>query len=263
VPEQTSGPGAAPALVVPARFNGPSGGGNGGYVAGLLAARLTSDPTAPGSLEGVPVVTVTLRRQPPLDTPMAVETSEGRARLLDGSELVAEAEPGRLQHEAVEPVPYDVAETAMARYGGLAHHPFPECVVCGTDRPAPDGLGLRPGRLGDRPDTVATAWLPTDPSSGEEGVPVELVWAALDCPGAWAAGLEELAGRALVLGRVTAEVAAVPEPAEPCVVLGRQLATEGRKRFTATAVYDRDGRVLARAESIWFEVDPAAFGNPA
>ena len=48
-----------PDLVVPARFNGPARSGNGGYVAGSLAARVPDAADRP--------VEVTLRRPPPLD----------------------------------------------------------------------------------------------------------------------------------------------------------------------------------------------------
>jgi hypothetical protein len=55
----------------------------------------------------------------------------------------------------------------------------------------------------------------------------------------------------MVLGRMTVAVDAVPLPGEPCVVLGRRLGDEGRKTFTASTVYDSDGRVLGRAEAVW------------
>ena len=49
------------ALTIPSRFCGPPGIGNGGYVCGRIAAYVDGPAT------------VTLRRPPPLDTPMAVE----------------------------------------------------------------------------------------------------------------------------------------------------------------------------------------------
>jgi hypothetical protein len=48
-------------LTIPSRFNGPAGVGNGGYVCGRIAAYVDGPAT------------VTLRRPPPLDTPMEVE----------------------------------------------------------------------------------------------------------------------------------------------------------------------------------------------
>ena len=132
--------------------------------------------------------------------------------------------------------------------------------MCGTDRPAPDGLGLRPGRLPDRPDTVATAWLPDASVAGADGVlPAAMVWAALDCPGGWSS---DLAGRPMVLGRITAAVDALPAVGDPCVVVGRHLRDEGRKTFTASTAYDGDGRVLGRAEALWIALRPPDLGAP-
>jgi len=57
-------------LVIPPRFCGPSGSGNGGYACGRIAAYLSGP------------VTVTLRQPPPLATPMAVERGgEGAVRI--------------------------------------------------------------------------------------------------------------------------------------------------------------------------------------
>lgn len=225
-------------LVVPARFCGPPGSANGGWFAGLLAARSgMADP-----------VEVTLRQPPPLDLGLDVRTGDGVTTAGFGGGLIAEARAGTLT-EVVGPVDQGTARAAMARYAGLGKHPFPGCFVCGTDRPAPDGLGLRPGRLEDRPDTVATSWSPHASLADAGGqVPPNLVWAALDCPGGWSG---DLVGRPMVLGRMTAAVDAVPRLGEPCVVVGRRLGEDGRKTRTASTAYDSDGRVLGRAEAVW------------
>ncbi len=62
----------------------------------------------------------------------------------------------------------------------------------------------------------------------------------------------------MVLGRMTARVDALPHVDDTCVVMGQLLGRDGRKAFTATTLYDGDGRVLARAKAVWIEVDPAA-----
>src|SRR5690348_5360283 len=86
----------APAsLVIPARFCGPPGSGNGGYVCGRIAGYL-----------GGPV-TVTLRRPPPLGTAMAVDRDgDGSVRVRHGGTLIAEADraPGSPAPEAPGPV---------------------------------------------------------------------------------------------------------------------------------------------------------------
>ena len=91
--------------------------------------------------------------------------------------------------------------------------------------------------------------------SGRDTVPAAAVWAALDCPGGWAV---EIPGRPLVLGRITAQVDALPLMGERCVVMGVLLGRDGRKVYTATTVYDGDGRALARAAATWIETSLAA-----
>jgi hypothetical protein len=71
-------------LVIGRRFCGPPGSGNGGYVCGIVAARL-SEPAQ-----------VTLRRPPPLDTPLTVTRDEaGTVSVSQDGALVAEAVPVR------------------------------------------------------------------------------------------------------------------------------------------------------------------------
>src|ERR1700759_2263298 len=70
------------ALTIPPRFCGPSGTGNGGYVCGRIAAYVDGPAT------------VTLRRPPPLDTPLAVEQhDEGQVRVFHDRTLIGEAVP--------------------------------------------------------------------------------------------------------------------------------------------------------------------------
>jgi hypothetical protein len=153
--------------------------------------------------------------------------------------------------EAVDGVPPEVAADAMLRYPGLGKHPFPTCFACGTDRAEGDGLRIFPGPVGDDRGHVASVWLP---HAGTEDVAT--TWAALDCVGGWS---EDLEGRPCVLGRMTARVDALPVVGEPDVVVGRHLSTDGRKSFTASTLYDADGRVVAAARHTWIQVDPAIF----
>jgi len=99
---------------------------------------------------------------------------------------------------------------------------------------------------------VATTWVPDaslgSEASGDGSALVEVVWAALDCPGGWSA---DLAGRPMVLGRMTAAVDALPRAGDHCVVVGQWLGAERRKTFTASTMYDVDGRVLGRAQATW------------
>jgi hypothetical protein len=99
--------------------------------------------------------------------------------------------------------------------------------------------------VGDR--RVASPWTPTTEQAGRP----ELVWAALDCPGAFAVD-PHLERGVSVLGRLHAHVAAAPEPGEECVVVGWPAAPgEGRKQYAGTAVFGRDGRLLGLARAVW------------
>lgn len=226
-------------LTVGHRFRGPSASGNGGYVAGLLAARAGAGVGGSGAM-------VTLRTPPPLDTPLAtVADGDGGVRLMHGESLVAEAARSSLTVDAVPPVDPARAAAASSAYPGLRVHPFPECFVCGPARAPGDGLRLFPGRLGD--GRTACVWTVVPDLAG---LP-ELVWAALDCPGGWSAEIE---GRPMVLGRMSAAVAALPVAGEECVVMGLLLGSEGRKTWTASTAYGADGRELGRAHATWIAI---------
>lgn len=208
-------------MLIPRRYNGPPATGNGGYSAGVFAG---------GSL-----CEVTLRRPPPLDTPLS--RTDHQVHAPDG-ELVATLAPVDAIDTAVPAVGYQEAVAASAGYAGFAGHPFPTCYVCGPERD--DGLGIFPGRV--VPNSTAAPWaVPADVSP-------ETVWAALDCPGGWAVITE---GRPYVLGRIAAQVHRVPAPGDRCVVVGTLASAEGRKALVHTTLYGPDGVELARARATW------------
>jgi hypothetical protein len=239
-------------FVVDPRFCGPPRSGNGGYVAGRLATYVatTAEP---------PDVEVTLRSPPPLRVRLEVsDAGTGGVVLRNGETLVAEAKPARIDLPPPSTVPFGDAVAAAERYLGRDNHPFPTCFVCGLDRANGDGLRLEPGRTGE--GTVAAAWRPHTSLVDADGrVRREFVWAALDCPSGWAT---DLGGRPMVLGRITTRVLSLPHPDEPCVIVGLVRSVDGRKAFTASALYDGNATLLAHAESTWLEVDPAAVRPP-
>ena len=231
-------------LTVGHRFRGPSNSGNGGYVAGLVAARA-------GATAGGSAAVVTLRNPPPLDTPLAVVADgDGGVRVVHGETVVAEGARSSLTVDPVPPVDRRTARSASAAYAGLSVHPFPECFVCGPARDPGDGLRLFPGRLGD--GRTACVWTVDGDLAGRP----EVVWATLDCPGGWSAEIE---GRPMVLGRLTAHVMGASgneklRRYEECVVMGMLLGGEGRKTWTTTTAYGADGRELGRAHATWIAV---------
>ena len=214
-------------IVVGSRYNGPPDSGNGGYTCGLVAE-------ATGRSE------ITLRRPPPLDRPLRVEHDT----VYDGEHVVATAADA--DGELPEPPPFPGYERAIAateRYAGLTDHPFPTCFVCGPQRT--DGLGLRPGPVGD--GVVASPW------SGQP----DYVWAALDCPGAWA--LVQTDEAPIVLGRLAVRIAGRVRRDEPHVVVGwRAAPRDGRKHFAGTAIYDAAGTLLAHGRATWIAVQSGA-----
>lgn len=185
---------------------------------------------------------MTLRLPPPLDRPLRVERPDGRVELYDGDALVAAGVPAGVELDLPAAVSWEAAARASERYAGFEQHDFPSCFVCGTERPDDDGLRIFAGPVPGT-DLVASPW--TAPADARAA----LVWAALDCPGAYATGYPERGGA--LLGRLSARIDRVPAPGERCVVMGWPLGEEGRKRHAGTAVFGADGEPLARARAIW------------
>jgi len=241
------GTGRADSLVIASRFCGPPGSGNGGYVCGCIAG-----------YAGGPV-TVTLRRPPPLATPMAVERDgKGSVRIHHDGTLIAEAtsSPGG---PALE-IPGAVSLTeARAVAGGSRYYTdqvFPDCFVCGMGRGPGDGLRIFPGPLAGRP-VWAAPWTPDPSVTDARGrVRPEVVWAALDCPSGIAAA--EAAGVALdtaiLLGRMTASLAGLPVAGGRCLVIAWPGGRDGRKLLAGSALLGPGGQVLAAARAVWLTV---------
>ncbi|QPQ54225.1 hypothetical protein IC614_07580 [Allosphingosinicella flava] len=223
------------------RFRGPPDSGNGGYVAGRLAAAL-------GGSGGV----VTLRSPPPLDTDLRIDIAGDDAALLHESVPVAVATRMAVHVDVPPPPGLAEAEAAEAGFTGFDRHIFPGCFVCGPDRACGDGLRLFAGRIRDGGERVAAAWTPAaDLGDGAGRVAIPFLWAALDCPGYFA--VEALAGRA-VLGRIGAVVRDAPETGEPLIVTGWAIAHDGRKHRAGTAIHRADGRLAAAAVATWISI---------
>ncbi len=220
-------------LTIARRYRGPLNSANGGYAAGLLARA-----AGEGGIE------VTLRLPPPLDTPLQVTRDGDRVLLTDGDALIAEARPGDPGITAPPPPGLAEAEEASRDVGGWGAPEFDQCFVCGR-RDDGSGLDIHAGRVAGRDDElVATTWVAREVSP-------EIVWAAIDCPGAYALRGE---GRGEpLLARMAARVDRLPEEGERCVVAGWPLDADGRKRNAGTALYGADGRVLAVSRQLWIE----------
>jgi hypothetical protein len=210
-------------VVIARRFRGPVDSGNGGYSCGAFAGGRDAE--------------VTLRLPPPLETALVVE--DGVVR--DGDRVVAEVADAAVALEAPAPVAWDEAVAAQNPDLGS---PFPECFVCGHAR-GDDGLHIHAAPVAGR-DVVAAPW-----QVRADAVGPEFVWAALDCPGAYATGVP---GRGVVvLGRLAAHVERVPGAGERCVVVGWSLGSEGRKHGAGTAVFDESGSLVGVGRAVWIE----------
>lgn len=222
---------STPAIVIPRRYCGPAESGNGGYVCGRLAAFVDA-----------PTVEVTLRLPPPLERPLQVVVEEKRVLLSDGEFLVAEAAVGDLGLEAPAAVSWAGAVAAATGFVGFEQHAFPECFVCGPAREPGDGLRIFAGPVAGAEGIVAAPWI-----AGE--VSPEIVWAAIDCPGAFAVGVG--ARGETVLGRMTARILGLPSEGDRCVSVGRPLGEDGRKLYAGTALFTEAGELLAVARQTW------------
>jgi hypothetical protein len=191
--------------------------------------------------------TVSLRRPVPLDEALDVRVEEDAARAYADDELVVEAiaTPALAPWNA-PPVSVDEAHAAAERFVSPAEGAFDRCFVCGRDRH--DGFGVFPGRV-EGTDLVAAPWTPPDWSADADGTVLpEFVWAALDCPGYFAAFGINL--QLAFLARQQSELLAPIRAGVEYVAVGRPLGRDRRKGFAATAIVDPDGTVLAHSEQL-------------
>lgn len=228
-------------IVVPGRFNGPRGSGNGGYTSGLLADRLD------GAVE------VSLRAPVPLDEPLELlADDDGSLRLLRGEAPIAEARPlPSLEVAVPAPVGLEEARRAAESYRAPSDGLFSHCFVCGPAR-GEDCFEVFAGPVEGR-ELVATPWTPPAWAAEEGGeVRPEFIWAALDCPTYFASHLEgELTLSMLV--RQRAEMLAPVRAGEEHVVLAWPIEREGRKRLAGAAVLSAEGEALAVADALLVE----------
>lgn len=237
-------------VIIDARYNGPRGLGNGGYIAGAMAAFVSGDAE------------VRILKGFPLATPLAIHHhADGSVSChLDDQEL------GRARalvlDLAVPPSPgLDAARAAAGRFRCIHISDPRGCYVCSPKRAPGDGLRLFcwplvPGASAAA--IVAGVWTPERAVCDQLGrvAPVQ-VWAALDCPGAYAiAALAPDAGRQL-LGTCAASLKQPLHAGESYILSSWQLAPpEGRKRFMGVAIHDVAGELIACARQIWIDAGP-------
>src|SRR6185295_14185996 len=100
-------------LRIPARFCGPPGAANGGYLAGRLAALVGGDTE------------VTLRHATPLERPLCVRQVAGGIDLCDADRVLAEARDAAFATGPLPPVSMEQAEAATTAFPRFVNHPIP------------------------------------------------------------------------------------------------------------------------------------------
>ena len=229
-------------VIIATQFRGPPNSGNGGYVGGLLA----------GAIAGT--VTAVLRAPVPLEAPLILIEEEGATRLMSpAGDLIGEGRGGDAADLPEPPPPPSLtaAQAAAKTFIGFARPFHPVCFTCG-DR-LEEGFGLRVfvGQLeGAGEGVVAGAWTPNEAFADDDGLTrLEVVWAALDCPGSVAWVVQ--GGGGGLLGTMSAEVLRRPAAGEACIVMGWPIERSGRKSLSGTALFASDGELLARSRQVW------------
>jgi hypothetical protein len=228
-------------IIIDPRFCGPSDSGNGGYACGLAAQSIR------GPAE------VKLLKPVPLDTPIQLIPSEDqKIEMRAGEEVIAELRAVSLDLSVPSPPSFAEAQQASKNYLGFSDHKYPTCFVCGPERKPGDGLRLFPGKI-PKKNVVAASWVP-DTSLGDEAgwVRPEFLWAALDCPGAFAAMSDHFP--LLLLGTLTAAIEDKIRVGERAVVVGWPLGLAGRKIFVGSAIFSEKGKLIAKAKGVWILV---------
>lgn len=239
------------------RFAGPPNSGNGGYSCGLIAAHID------GAAE------VTLFVPPPLETLLTLHRAEdGTVELRQGDVLIGSGKPASVETSLSAAPGFAEATDAAARTFAASKHPLPTCFVCGPDREEGDGLRIHPGPLDADDDDwsglLAAPWVPgADLGDAEGRVRNEFLWAALDCPTAYASS-SPAGMRIILLGRQAVTIHERPRAGSRLVVIAQQTGQEGRKYFAESALLTDDGSRLAECRAVWIAVSrEVQAGTPA
>jgi hypothetical protein len=240
---------------IASRFNGPVASGNGGYSAGL-AAQFLGKGAAEATLRAAIPLEQTLRAHA-TDTGLDIMTDDAATRI-----LVMSLKPTRLEEPRIKSPGLVAAEVAAATFRSAEDHVLPTCFVCGPARAPGDGLRIFTDWLKDpagvdNPNMfpiVAAPWTPTPDLTDATGrIAPEFLWAALDCPGAFAVDKQPI-----LLGRMSAQILERPRADRPIVAVAWSTGKERRKHFAGAALFSDAGDLLAFSEQTWIEIDQHA-----
>jgi hypothetical protein len=170
--------------------------------------------------------------------------------------------PTKLEQPKVESPGLAAAKVAAESFRTAEDHVLPTCFVCGPKRAIGDGLRIFPDWTkdpagADNPNPfpiVAAPWIPTADLADDFGrIAPEFLWAALDCPGAFAVDKEPI-----LLGRMSAQILERPRPGKPIVAIAWSKGQERRKHFAGTALFSEAGDLLAFSDQTWIQIDAHA-----
>ncbi len=223
-------------------FRGPPTSGNGGYVAGMFAKHLHHDSE------------VMLLKPPPLETDLKIKNENELSWLMSGEEQIAKATKIKFPDFEIPAAPsFEEAVEASKDSPSISLSEKIDCFVCSMKRKQGEGLRIFAGAIG-RDNMVAAPWYPYESLADEKGIiKEEFIWAALDCPGAFAAYAYEDAPF-LLLGKQSAHINQQLSVKEDYIACGWHVKKDGRKHFTNTAVFSKSGEFLACANQVWIEV---------
>ena len=226
-------------IVIEPRFRGAADSAHRGYAAGKAASHA----------EGT--VKVELRQRVPLGQNLQVEIDpEEHVTVFDGSNLVIDASPDAVLSIEI-PASDDVIDEIFARGPVPAgrDNQHPHCFGCSLERE--DGLGIATRSVGST-GIWGTTWAPDESLPSTDGfVDDEVLWAALDCPGNFAAS--DPAGRppevsgSPSLEAMTVQIQEKVRVGEQLAVMGWTLEYGDSTVDCGTAIVDRAHRVKAYA----------------
>lgn len=243
-------------LTIPRRFNGPHDSGNGGYSAGLAAQFLPNAEAVEATIRAPIPLDRTLRTHPTGDG-IDIMTDDASTRI-----LIMSLRSTHLETPIVQSPGLQAASVAAHAFRDPDDHVLPHCFVCGPNRAVGDGLRIFADWLKDpsgieNPNAfpiVAAPWRPspdlTDPSGR---IAPEFLWAALDCPGAFAVDKEPI-----LLGRMSARIIERPTTDAPIVVIAWSKGQDRRKHFAGSALFSETGDLLAFSEQTWIQINAHA-----
>lgn len=238
-------------VVIPRRFNGPPNSGHGGYVAGTIADLVLRNAAAASDAG----VEVTLRKPPPLETALQIERAGEIVALHDEhGDAVASGAPRICELTVPEMPAVDAVEKAWRKSARLQPGAsFPTCVACGPDRAEGDGLRIFAGPVEGR-DMVAAPWFTDSNLAEADGyVAARYIWTALDCPSYAALEVGRQSVPAL-LGRICGTVRQPVAAGQRTTIIAWPLGNDGRKLYSASALFAADGTLCAYAKMTWIVV---------